>query len=180
MKHSTIDLLVCPKCHGGLNLQAEGGTYVEQGNLQCTGCNTVYPIEKGIPHFIRSDELTGLNRRFARAYDWVSYLYRPVSTIFFAFVGGEKRGRSEIVDRLEPKGGRVLEVSIGPGVNLPYLCGSQDVGEVFWLGYLLWTITTLSKLCRDASIGLLTCSSEMLNNYHSKINPSKASSTSGG
>ena len=133
MKHSTIDLLVCPKCHGGLNFQVEGGTYVEHGNLQCTGCNTFYPIEKGIPHFICSDELTGLNRRFARAYDWVSYLYRPVSTIFFAFVGGEKRGRSEIVDRLEPKGGRVLEVSIGPGVNLPYLCGSQDVGEVFGL-----------------------------------------------
>ena len=80
MKRRTLDLLACPECHGGLNLQAEGGNYVEHGNLHCTGCNKVYPIEKSIPHFIRSDELTGLNRRFARAYDWVSYLYRYVES----------------------------------------------------------------------------------------------------
>jgi ubiquinone/menaquinone biosynthesis C-methylase UbiE/uncharacterized protein YbaR (Trm112 family) len=148
MKRSTIDLLMCPECHGGLALQGEGGEHVERGSLHCTGCNKVYPIEKSIPHFIRSDELTGLNRRFAHAYDWVSYLYRPVSTIFFAFVGGEKRGRSDIVDRLEPNGGRVLEVSIGPGVNLPYLCGSPGVEEVFGLDISLGQLQRCQNFAR--------------------------------
>jgi ubiquinone/menaquinone biosynthesis C-methylase UbiE len=45
----------------------------------------------------------------------------------------EETGRREITDRLEPRGGRVLEVSIGPGVNLPYLLDRPDVGDVFGL-----------------------------------------------
>ncbi len=45
----------------------------------------------------------------------------------------EEQARREITDRLEPQGGRVLEVSIGPGVNLPYLVGRPDVGEIYGL-----------------------------------------------
>jgi ubiquinone/menaquinone biosynthesis C-methylase UbiE len=45
----------------------------------------------------------------------------------------EAAGRREITDRLDPRGGRVLEVSIGPGVNLPYIIHRPDVGEVFGL-----------------------------------------------
>ncbi len=37
----------------------------------------------------------------------------------------EETARREILDRLEPKGGRVLEVSVGPGVNFPYLIHRQ-------------------------------------------------------
>ena len=45
----------------------------------------------------------------------------------------EEAARREVLDRLEPGGGRVLEVSIGPGVNLPYLIGRPDVSEVHGL-----------------------------------------------
>jgi ubiquinone/menaquinone biosynthesis C-methylase UbiE len=45
----------------------------------------------------------------------------------------EEQARREITDRLDPKGGRVLEVSVGPGVNLPYLVGRPDVGEIYGL-----------------------------------------------
>jgi hypothetical protein len=45
----------------------------------------------------------------------------------------EEKARREVTDRLEPQGGRVLEVSIGPGVNLPYLIGRPDISEVYGL-----------------------------------------------
>ncbi|MCX6082794.1 MAG: class I SAM-dependent methyltransferase [Chloroflexi bacterium] len=52
----------------------------------------------------------------------------------FAHIGmDEDAGRREITDRLDPHGGKVLEVSIGPGVNLPYLLDRPDVGEVLGL-----------------------------------------------
>jgi ubiquinone/menaquinone biosynthesis C-methylase UbiE len=45
----------------------------------------------------------------------------------------EETGRREITDRLDPRGGRVLEISIGPGVNLPYIINRPDVEEVYGL-----------------------------------------------
>ena len=39
-----LALLVCPKDHGELSIEAE--------HLTCTVCGTVYPIENGIPNMI--------------------------------------------------------------------------------------------------------------------------------
>jgi ubiquinone/menaquinone biosynthesis C-methylase UbiE len=145
MQTRTADLLACPDlrpgskgeeakpCRGALILAEADGDPIRSGILRCGSCGREFPIQKGIPHFFRSDELTGLNRRFARLYDRLSHVYRPVSTLLFAFLGGEARYRREILDRLEPHGGRLLEVSIGPGVNLPYLAERADVGAIYGL-----------------------------------------------
>lgn len=148
MKARAIGLLACPICHQPLDSQVDDSIFIVKGSLHCAPCKKVYPIENGIPHFIRPDELIGLNRRFARAYDWLSYIYRPVSAVFFAFLGGEKRYRREIADRLEPQGGRVLEVSIGPGVNLPYLVGAPGVGEVYGLDISLGQLQRCQSFAR--------------------------------
>jgi ubiquinone/menaquinone biosynthesis C-methylase UbiE len=67
-------------------------------------------------------------------YDWFSWGYRLFSKVAFAYIGmHEETGRREITDLLDPRGGKVLEVSIGPGVNLPYLMNRLDVGEVYGL-----------------------------------------------
>ena len=125
-----LQLLACPSCHGTLALNATSA----QGSLVCEPCARSFPIVDGIPHFIEPGALTGYNRRFAYLYDWFSWVYRPFSRVAFAFIGlSEEVGRREVLDRLEPCGGRVLEVSIGPGVNLPYLVGRPDVGEVHGL-----------------------------------------------
>ncbi len=103
----------------------------------------------GIPHFIQPAQLTGFNRRFARMYDWFSWGYRLFSKIAFAFIGmSEETGRREITDRLDPRGGRVLEVSIGPGVNLPYLVNRSDVGEVFGLDISPGQLTQCQRYIR--------------------------------
>lgn len=124
------DVLACPVCHGALILVSlmDGEGYHRQT------CQKGYPVVGGIPHFIQTEELVGMNKAFTQAYDWFSWGYRAFSNVAFAYIGiSEEQARRQVTDRLEPNGGRVLEVSIGPGVNLPYLVGRTDVGEIFGL-----------------------------------------------
>ena len=135
MRPAVVDFLACPLCHAPLATHgADKEKEIRTGTLTCSGCSREYPILKGIPHFIEIANLTGINRRFSRLYDWFSWIYAAFSRIAFAAIGmTEEQGRREITDRIDPHGGRVLEVSVGPGGNLPYLLNRPDVGEVFGL-----------------------------------------------
>ena len=125
-----LDVLACPACRGTLEMNLMPG----EPDYRCPRCQKVYPVVGGIPHFIQTEELTGWNKRFAGMYDIFSWGYRAFSKLAFAWIGmSEERARREITDRLAPNGGRVLEVSIGPGVNLPYLVNRRDVGEIYGL-----------------------------------------------
>jgi ubiquinone/menaquinone biosynthesis C-methylase UbiE/uncharacterized protein YbaR (Trm112 family) len=131
MKPETLEILACPACHASLTWSGRPSLPLETGSLYCARCAVEYPVEKGIPRFLRPAELSGSNRRFAGLYDWFSWIYRLFSRAAFAYIGlDEATGRREITDRLDPRGGRVLEVSIGPGVNLPYLIRRPDVGGI--------------------------------------------------
>ena len=131
MKRSSLSFVACPTCHGELVVAVGQDAQIKTGSLSCPTCKRTYPIRQGIPYFIQYRELSEMNQRFARLYDWYSLVYRLFSKVSFAFLGGEDRCRGELIDRLElkQKGERVLEVSIGPGVNLPYLM-SRGIGEV--------------------------------------------------
>jgi ubiquinone/menaquinone biosynthesis C-methylase UbiE len=134
MKRSTLELLCCPNCQVALSLRDERcDLTVDEGYMFCSRCEQSFIIKNGVVHFIDPQELEGINRRFARSYNWFSAVYTLFTKVAFLPFGGECKARKEILDRLELSGGRILEVSIGPGVNLPYLFESQSVGEVYGL-----------------------------------------------
>jgi uncharacterized protein len=120
-----LEILACPDCHGRLVQQGE--------EISCPSCAKTFPIVNGIPRFVDYTSLTGFDRRFAGLYDWFSIVYRLFSKVAFPFIGTtEDKARFEILDRLQPCG-KVLEVSIGPGVNLPYLREYPAVREIYGL-----------------------------------------------
>ena len=87
MKHVTLDLLACPFCHNPLEYSGDEAEVIQSGALRCAHCSRMYTIVQGISRFITPDALTGLNRRFARMYDWFSWVYAPFSKAGFAFLG---------------------------------------------------------------------------------------------
>jgi len=148
MNRSALNVVACPQCRGGLTLGDGTDDPVRAGTLFCPHCSREYPIEREIPRFVQAEDLSGLDRRFAHLYDWFSYVYALYSRVAFAFLGGEARNRREVLGRLEPKKGRVLEVSIGPGVNLPYLREMQGISEVYGLDISLGQLQRCQSLCR--------------------------------
>lgn len=51
MKKDLRDLLVCPRCQSGVELEAEAveGAEVMEGTLRCASCEAVYPVRRGVP-----------------------------------------------------------------------------------------------------------------------------------
>ena len=122
MKRSTLELLCCPSCRTELTLRDESvNTGGNEGKLYCPHCDRGYIIKNGVVHFIDLPELEGLNQRFARFYNRWSRFGTVLDWLSFLPMGGERKARTEILHRLELNNGRVLEVSIGSGGNLPYL-----------------------------------------------------------
>ncbi len=61
-------------------------------------------------------------------------------------MGGERKARTEILHRLELNNGRVLEVSIGSGGNLPYLFESRKAGDIYGLDISAAQLTNCRRL----------------------------------
>ncbi len=150
MKQTTLELLECPSCHSPLQFQTPPSRgSINDCRLSCLDCRKTYPIKRGIPRFIKEEELIGLNKPFARMYDWFSWIYSAFSKVGFLLLGTtESRARREVLARLEPNGGRVLEVSIGPGVNLPYLVTSPAISEVYGLDISIGQLNRCNALIR--------------------------------
>ena len=57
MKRELVDILACPVCKGGLelNAEAEGGGEVITGSLHCPKCDVSYPIVDSIPNLLPPD-----------------------------------------------------------------------------------------------------------------------------
>jgi len=147
MRQSTLEIMCCPFCHSTLSLNArtDNGN-VPDGTLDCPTCDRNYPIRDEIVHFIDPRELEGQNQRFSRYYDRLAPFYSMFIRLAFLPFGGERKAREEILERLDLDGGRILEVSIGNGVNLPYLFEASDAREVFGIDISIGMLSQCRKL----------------------------------
>lgn len=58
MRPGLLEILVCPLCKADLTLEngrEDDAGEVVAGDLRCTACNEVYPIEDGIPNMLPPD-----------------------------------------------------------------------------------------------------------------------------
>ncbi len=95
----------------------------------------LFPVREGIPVFIEPSKLTDANEKSRRYYDILAPFYQFTQSVYYWFKGGEARARNEYLQYVGVKDGdRVLEVSIGNGVNIESLPrGAEYFGiDVSW------------------------------------------------
>jgi ubiquinone/menaquinone biosynthesis C-methylase UbiE len=115
MKRETLEVLRSPASKEALQLGLKDGKEV-----LVSASGESYPIVKGIPVFLRENDVKDMNLKFQKMYDWFSRIYDLVERIYgrFLFKMNTVQARRGLVKTLEMTGGcRIIEVSIGTGVN---------------------------------------------------------------
>ena len=165
MKKTTLELLCCPSCKSALSLNTENENgSILNGELMCSTCDRSYSVRDGIVHFIAPQELEGSNQQFERYYNRLAPFYSIFTKLAFLPFGGERKARMEILEHLDLDGGRILEVSIGNGVNLPYLYDSSKVNEIHGMDISIGQLSQCRKLVnkRNWQVDLFLAMAEAL------------------
>ncbi len=126
MKHTALDVFVCPSCHEELRLHAGSrkGAEILAGSLQCAGCRASYPITGGVPRFVPEGAYA---RSFGDQWHW----FRTVqldslnrSTTSDAALRATTGWRDE-----EYRDRRLLDAGVGAGRYAE--CAATQGAEVF-------------------------------------------------
>lgn len=117
MNETTLPLLCDPETHDSLQLDA--------GALLNPKSGRRYPIRDGIPVFFEA--LSGSNKKYQELYDRIAFFYDPAEALY-RWLFRKEDLRTEYLRELEvAASGRVLEVSVGTGANIPHLRSDSDV-----------------------------------------------------
>jgi ubiquinone/menaquinone biosynthesis C-methylase UbiE len=129
MRAETVRLLCNPANHEALRLVQENGPRgrTKEYLAGVDSCQE-FSIQDGIPIFISAGAVSGANKRYQTLYDRMARWYDISERVGARLVlGGRDKIRKEVVrDIRVATGDRVLEVSIGTGINLHYLPGAAD------------------------------------------------------
>jgi ubiquinone/menaquinone biosynthesis C-methylase UbiE len=115
-----LSLLCDPLTHDPVRLSYERDHGEE---FLTTPSGRRFAIRRGVPTFLEDADTIGQNQKYQKFYDRFAGFY-DLAIGLFAFLksGGLEKRRREYLDELEIKEGmRVLEVSVGTGMNLRFL-----------------------------------------------------------
>jgi SAM-dependent methyltransferase len=112
LRESALQHLICPVCHHDLTVslvEKQQGEILETAQLVCEGCQATYPVVRGIPRFVSSD-----NYASGFGFEWT----RHAKTQYDSYTGlklSEKRFFEETGWPRELQGEIILEVGSGSG-----------------------------------------------------------------
>ena len=113
-----IALLRSPLTGASLRLAEEGGD-----EIMVSEANERFPIRNGIPAFVNPEEITGANRKYNMLYETIAGFYDDTQRVGSALIGMDRDAYvRSYLNRLEVRpDDRVLETSVGTGLNFKYL-----------------------------------------------------------
>lgn len=110
MKSSVIELLACPVCQGCLVPVAPIAPEIDSGTLKCERCAATFPIVRGIPRFVPSDDYVS-----SFSFEWRRFARTQLDSAN-GFTESESRFRQSLNFPLEELAGkRVLDAGCGMG-----------------------------------------------------------------
>lgn len=128
MRPALLDRLVCPQCQGPLSCRAttvaDGGDVVT-GELACRACEAIYPVARGIPRFVPSE-----NYASSFGYQWNRFRQEQIDSLN-GTRQSERRLRTETA--WEPewlKGKWVLDAGCGAGRFLEVASRTKECESV--------------------------------------------------
>lgn len=148
MNQALLATLCDPINHASLRFESKPEPrLVEPQSGRC------YPILNGIPSFVSDAEIIGQNKKYQQFYDKIARVY-DMGEMVAPLLGGQDADRTHLLRDLQVQPGqRILEVSIGTGINLRHLTPEAEyVGLDLSLGMLRQCQRNLARWKRDASL----------------------------
>ncbi|MGC1160037.1 MAG: class I SAM-dependent methyltransferase [Acidobacteriaceae bacterium] len=118
MQTETIAMLRSPSSGSALGLEKERG-----GETLVSAAGEKFPIRHGVPDFRTAQDLSGANGKYNRLYETIGGFYDDTQRVGMALAGMNRNAyMTSYLGKLELRpGDKVLETSVGTGLNFKYL-----------------------------------------------------------
>lgn len=112
MHNDLLEILICPKCGGSLTcaIKAKTDGDIIEGDLECSGCHSQYPVTNGIPRFVEPD-----NYASSFGYQWNLFRKEQIDSYNGTTLSADRFWQETGWSPDEIKSGWTLDAGCGAG-----------------------------------------------------------------